>query len=173
MDGTQREKDGRGDRHTARQDMIAGLLLLGLAVFLFNASFGIPADMDESGIGPRSFPQGICILMGLIGGVMALQGARGRTAPGDKSSLHMGEFARVVLPLIGVSFLCVWLFKLFGYIAATLTTLWIACYLFRVRGKALYLLPPAISLIFYYVFFGLMGVFEPPAELFNVMDLFR
>ncbi|WP_315983339.1 hypothetical protein [Aliamphritea spongicola] len=69
----------------------------------------------------------------------------------------MQDFLFKVLPLSVLSFVYVWLFQGFGYILATIVTLAIACYLFGVRGLRLLILPPVVSVIFYYLFFGLMG----------------
>lgn len=160
-------------KRSARYDMIAGLALVGLAIFLLIASFDIPVEFGDSGIGPRSFPQAICGLIILIGMVLVVQGARGRIAPGDESSLEIMTFIKVVLPLVLLSFVYVLLFKLFGYVSSTLVILYAACFHFGVRGKALLILPLVVSAAFYYLFFGLMGVFEPPATLFNFIDLFR
>ncbi|WP_027856514.1 tripartite tricarboxylate transporter TctB family protein [Marinobacterium jannaschii] len=159
----------RRARMTARHDLATGLVIVALAIFLFVESLSIPVDPEEPGLSSRFFPQSICGLMALLGTILAFNGARGRAAPDDKTTFAGSVFVRKVLPLSALSFAYVWLFQLFGYTTATLITLYIASYLFGVRGKALALLSPIMSLLFYYLFFGLMGVFEPPAEIFDVM----
>lgn len=156
-------------RKTARHDLGTGLALVALAAFLFVESFGIPVEPDDAGLSARFFPQSICGLMAVIGAILAFNGARGQAAPDDKTTFNHTIFVAKVLPLAVLSFVYVWLFKLFGYTTATLITLYIASYLFGVRGKPLMLLSPIMSLLTYYLFFGLMGVFEPPAQIFDVM----
>ncbi|MGY0217156.1 tripartite tricarboxylate transporter TctB family protein [Endozoicomonadaceae bacterium StTr2] len=158
---------------TARHNLVTGLVLVALAAFLFNASLDIPLDDSGDGIGPRFFPQAICLLLGILGGIMAFQGNMKQIAPGDLSIFEAGVFTRKVLPLVLVCAVYLWLFSLFGYVLSTAVALIIACYLFGVRGRALAILPILLSFVFYYLFFGLMGVFEPPADLFNIMDLVK
>ncbi|WP_165839987.1 tripartite tricarboxylate transporter TctB family protein [Motiliproteus coralliicola] len=160
-------------RRTARHDLIAGLVLIALSLFLFSASFDIPMESDDDGIGPRFFPQSICMLLAALGLVMALQGARKKSAPGDNSIFYGEVFVAKVLPLAVLSFVYLWLFVQFGYLLSTLVALYAAFLLFGVRGKGLVLMPPLMTVLFYYLFFGLMGVFEPPAEIFNLTDLFN
>lgn len=159
----------RQARSTARHDLATGLAIVALAVFLFIESLGIPVDAEDAGLSSRFFPQSICGLMAVLGAILAFNGARGQSAPDDKTTFKSNIFISKVLPLSVLSFAYVWLFQLFGYTTATLITLYIASYLFGVRGRALLILSPIMSLLFYYLFFGLMGVFEPPAEIFDVM----
>ncbi|MBE9398953.1 tripartite tricarboxylate transporter TctB family protein [Pontibacterium sp. N1Y112] len=159
----------RQARKTARHDLATGLAILALAGFLFIESLDIPVDLEDAGLSARFFPQAICGLMAVLGAILAFNGARGQSAPDDKTTFDGKIFISKVLPLSVLSFAYVWLFQLFGYTTATLITVYIGSYLFGVRGKAFLLLSPIMSLLFYYLFFGLMGVFEPPAEIFDVM----
>ncbi|MBN3560823.1 tripartite tricarboxylate transporter TctB family protein [Aliamphritea spongicola] len=166
-------QSGAGASPRGRADLVTGLVIMALAAFFFNETFAIPFDPEEGDISPRFFPQSICLMLGLLGGILAFQGGRGITAPDDNCSFDMQDFLFKVLPLSVLSFVYVWLFQGFGYILATIVTLAIACYLFGVRGLRLLILPPVVSVIFYYLFFGLMGVFEPPAEIFDLLAIFR
>jgi len=162
-----------GAQRSARHDLVAGLVLMSLGAFMFYASFDIPLDPDELGIGPRFFPQAICVFITLIGIALSVQSLLHHVAPGDISKFTLANFKMAPLPLFLINAAYVWMFSAFGYITSTLLALFVCCYLFGVRGKQLMLAPPILTLVFYYVFFGLMGVFEPPADIFNVVEFFK
>lgn len=158
-------------RATARHDLAAGACLLIVSAVLFYASFDVPAGYDDEAVGPRFVPQAICLLLGTIGLVMAVQGLRGQPAPGDRTRFSGARFLQDVAPLSFVSFVYVGLFYLFGYWLATVLLILGGSLLFGVRGKALIIMPLIAGSVFYYLFFKIMRVFEPPAKLFNVLDL--
>lgn len=159
-------------RRNARHELVVGLVLLGLALFMYFSANAITLDEDEAGLGPRFFPQMICIAMGAIGLVLAVQGARGRCAPGDSSEFSFGEFLTIALPLTLISIAYLWLFNAFGYLVSTVITLYVAFIFFGVRGLKLLILPPIVAGVFYVAFFHLLGIFEPPAQIFDIKTLF-
>ncbi len=157
-------------RATARHDLIVGLFLVALAGFLYVASFDIPPGYDDEAVGPRFVPQAICLLLGSIGAVIAFQGARGRPAPNDRTQFSGNRFLVDVAPLSLLSFVYVGLFYLLGYWLATVLLIIAGGFLFGIRGKALIIMPLIAGSVFYYLFFKLMRVFEPPAKLLNILD---
>ena len=156
-----------------RADLVTGLVIFAIAAFFYNETFEIPVAPDEEDLSSRFFPQSICIILGALGALLVIQSIRGIQAPEDNTSFDMQDLLIRVLPLSLLSFLYVWLFKGFGYIPATLVLLYAGCFLFRVRGLQLVMLPPFATLLFYYLFFSLMGVFEPPAEIFDLLAFIR
>ena len=159
-------------RKTARHNTFAGLALIAIAAFMFWSSFSISLDfVDEEGVGPRFFPQAICLALGALGLVMAILGMKGRTAPSDSSSFSAARFWQDAVPLflLGIGF--IWAFGAFGYFAATLVLIAIGLFIFAVRSRALWLMPPIAAAALYLIFFRLMRVYEPPATIFNPLSL--
>ncbi|GAB5436336.1 MAG: hypothetical protein FalmKO_14610 [Falsiruegeria mediterranea] len=160
-------------RTTARHNIVAGAALAALATFFFWKSFNISLDfVDEEGVGPRFFPQAICVALGLIGLTLIVFGLRGQTAPADKSSFEAKRFFSDAVPLFLLGLAFVWMFGAFGYIVACFVLLLIASLLFVVRPPALLLLPVIGTTALYLLFFKLMTVFEPAATIFNPLSLF-
>ncbi len=158
-------------RATARHDLVVGLFMAALAAFLYYATLDIPPGYDDEAVGPRFVPQAICILLGAIGAIIALQGLRGMPAPNAPTRFSSARFWVDVAPLSFISFVYVGMFALFGYWLSTAVLIFAGCILFGVRSRALVFLPLIAASLFYYIFFKLMRVFEPPAKLFNILDL--
>lgn len=169
-DSSSKTVDMAVTRKNARHDMITGIVLLAFAVFMFVASFDIPLD-DEEALGPQFFPQSICILLGLISSIFIAQGLKGKSAPGDNSQFELSDFIRVVIPLAILAGAYLWLLVLFGFLIATTLALYIAFLLFNVKGIKLLIFPPIIAVVFYLAFFVLLGIFEPPAQIFSLSQL--
>ncbi|WP_170423806.1 tripartite tricarboxylate transporter TctB family protein [Ruegeria arenilitoris] len=160
-------------RKTARHNIFAGLALGALAAFFFWKSFAISLDfVDEEGIGPRFFPQSICLALGLIGATMVVFGLREQIAPADKSTFDAKRFFADAVPLFLLGLAFVWMFGAFGYVTACFVLLLVAAVLFAVRGPALILLPVCATAALYLLFFKVMTVFEPAATIFNPLSLF-
>ncbi|WP_170416243.1 tripartite tricarboxylate transporter TctB family protein [Ruegeria atlantica] len=159
-------------RKTARHNIVAGAALVALAAFFFWKSFNISLDfVDEEGVGPRFFPQAICVALGLIGLILIVFGIRNQTAPADKSSFEAKRFFSDAVPLFLMGLAFVWMFGAFGYVTACFVTLFCAGLLFAVRLPALILLPVIGTIVLYLLFFKLMTVFEPAATIFNPLSL--
>lgn len=159
-------------RRTARHNIFSGIALGGLAAFFYWKSYAISLDfVDEEGIGPRFFPQAICIALGLIGAALVTFGLRGDTAPADKSTFDARRFFSDAVPLFVSGLAFVWLFGVFGYVVACLVLLLASAVLFGVRGQALVLLPVGATAVLYLLFFKLMNVFEPEATILNPLSL--
>lgn len=159
-------------RRTARHNSFAGLALVAIAAFLFWKSFSISLDfVDEEGIGPRFFPQAICIALGALGLAMAALGFKGSAAPTDSSSFKIARFWQDAVPLFLLGLGFIWAFQAFGYFAATLALIAAGLVLFAVRGRALWLMPPIAATALYLIFFRLMRVYEPPATVFDPLSL--
>ncbi len=159
-------------RNVARHNAVAGLALLAFAGFFFWKSFDISLDfVDEEGIGPRFFPQAVCVALAAVGLLMTVLGLRGQVAPADKTTFESKRFLTDAVPLFVLGLLFVWMFGAFGYVAACFVLLLASTVVFAVRGPALILLPVGATVVLYLVFFHLMTVFEPAATIFNPLSL--
>lgn len=159
-------------QRTARHNLIAGLVLAVIAAFLYWRSFAISLDfVDEEGIGPRFFPQAICIALGMLGLLMGWNGLRGQVAPADRSSFEAARFWRDAIPLFVLALAFIWCFQAFGYFTATLILIAVGLLVFAVRGRALLLMPPIAATVLYLIFFRIMRVYEPSATIFNPISL--
>lgn len=159
-------------RRTARHNIAAGAALAAFAAFFFLKSFDISLDfVDEEGVGPRFFPQAICVAFGLIGVILIFFGFRQQVAPADKTSFEAKRFFTDAVPLFLLGLAFVWMFGAFGYVVACFVLLLLASLLFAVRGPALILLPVLGTGALYLLFFKLMTVFEPAATIFNPLTL--
>lgn len=151
----------------ARHDRISGIVLIAIGAFLFTQTYQIPLDPYSAGLGPRFFPQSLCLVLAGLGLLLILSAHNVTSAA---SQFDPKVFTANVLPLVILTAIYLTLFWLVGYLLASMISLAIAGYLFDVRGKALVLLAIIASLAFYYLFFGLMGVFEPPSVLSSFLS---
>lgn len=151
----------------ARHDRISGLVLIATGAFLFNQTFLIPLDPYAIGVGPRFFPQSLCVVLAGLGLLLILSA---KSQDKSTSQFDGKVFISRVLPLVVVTAIYLTLFWFIGYLFASMIAIAIAAYFFDVRGKSLVLLAVIASLIFYYLFFGLMGVFEPPSQLATLLS---
>ena len=159
-------------RQTARHNVVSGLALIALAGFFFYSSYSISLDfVDEEGVGPRFFPQAICVALGGIGAVLVFFGLRGQSAPADKSTFEAYRFLVDALPLFALGLAFVWVFGAFGYVVACSALLFAALWLFGVRGLELALMCLLTTAVLYLLFFKLMAVFEPAATIVNPLTL--
>ena len=159
-------------RRTARHNIVAGLALIAIAGFFFYSSFSISLDfVDEEGMGPRFFPQAICVALAVVGAALALFGIRGQAAPADRSSFVPERFLFDAIPLFALGIAYVWLFGAFGYAVACFLLLAAGLWTFNVRGATLIVMPAACAAVLYLVFFKLMTVFEPEATILNPLTL--
>lgn len=159
-------------RRTARHNVVAGVVLVAVAAFLFWQSFSISLDfVDEEGIGPRFFPQAICFALGVLGLLMAALGLKGQVAPADSTSFSATRFWQDAVPLFLLALAFIWGFKAFGYFTATLFLIAAGLLVFAVRGRALFLMPLIAATALYLIFFRLMRVYEPTATIVNPLSL--
>ena len=159
----------QSDDKTCRKvlhERITGVVLIAVGALLFKQTFLIPLDPYSAGVGPRFFPQSLCVVLAGLG-LLLIFTAKNNTAA--NSQFDSKAFMAKVLPLVVLSAIYLTLFWLLGYLLASMISLAIAGYLFGVRGKSLELLAIIASLLFYYLFFALMGVFEPPSMLSSVL----
>lgn len=154
-------------RSNAHHDLITGLVLAGLALFMFMAAGDIPLDEDEEGLGPRFFPKAICLCLGGLGLLMVAQFFGKQKSDANNSIFDAREFFTIACPLVLISMAYLWLFTAFGYWISTTLALYAGFFFFGVRGHALVWIPIIVASIFYVLFFQLMGIFEPPSSIWQ------
>ena len=160
---------------------VTAVVLL-ISAFFAVLAWDINPDSDEI-IGPRFVPVFIVFLMvalGVLISIIALrQDVAGRQANPDINSIHIEEDfgfrdsnVAHVLAVIGCGIVYVVLFVLFGYFLATLFSFFLILYVFDNRQKrTLFVLPIAGTLIYQFVFMGLMGLHDPDGAIFDLKFL--
>ncbi len=74
----------------ARQDVVGGAVIVAFAAFAFWAGSDLPITPDgaEGGIGPGALPQGLALLLGILGLVLIANALLGRGARLDRWSIR-------------------------------------------------------------------------------------
>lgn len=167
----------------------AGVILIGL-FFLWQAliiSMGLADDV----VGPRAVPiflAATLIALGVLIGIFALF-ERKRAGADAPQALPEGETAasleakqaaeedfgfldsdlKRVFAVIGLGFVYIALFYALGYLLATFISLALMLFVFGNRNILVVLAASlAGALIYQYVFMGLMGLYDPPGQLFDL-----
>ena len=157
------------------RDMVAGGATVALGVFFLVASDSIQGFGDDP-VGPKFLPQAVCLLMIVFGAVLGAGAWRSARAngpgeqPADAAEIDIRAVA--TLGLIGILYSV--LFFLLGYLAATLLVFPAVLYLFGARSIGEVALTTAASIaLFYLVFFGLLGIHDPPGLWLDLPALLR
>jgi putative tricarboxylic transport membrane protein len=159
----------------ARSDLATSVAvaLLGLVVWWGTVGIDTEAGLFE---GPRLLPcivgTGLLVLASVLGVGAALRmagdarsTAASQSDPTDGGVKDMG----VAIPISGLLIFYVGLLIGFGYLIATLVVAPFAFWLFGNRGrKHLLVLPTILTVVYYVLFFQLLGMFDPPGEILDV-----
>ena len=154
----------------ARNDAIAGILIL-LIVFTFASATGeIYVDPLDPGFSARDFPIAVLALITILA-VSLLSPAIVALARSGWRIYEAGEadnILRFVVPMIAIAFLYVMLIYMFQYPASTFVATIAALTIFGNKGKKrLILIPLIATLIYYLLFYGLLGLFEEPGTVWS------
>ncbi len=151
---------------TRKTDITTGIVVAVIgAVFFFEAGSIEGAGTED--MRARLLPQiisGLIVALGVLLSVAGFYKKKGfdAGAPFDAAVLKR------IAPLVLIAFGYVVLFKLFGYLAATLLVSIPVFYMFGNRGWKSLLLPSVVATgIIYYVFFSLMGLYHAPPTVLN------
>lgn len=123
--------------------------------------------------GPRLLPtlvaSGLMVLSAGLA-VHAVGRLIARSSEGDgASAAEWRGFIRISAPLLALVFLYVVLLNGFGYLLATMLTAPMAFLLFGNRGwRQALILPVGLAVLFYVLFFHLLGMFDPPGAVFDL-----
>ena len=161
---------------TARDDAIAALLMLLVALPFAVATGGIYVDPLDPGFGARDFPIIVIGLMILLAIVLLAQAWRRRAGGPAPASGEFGEIGRYLLPMAAIGFLYVWFVDMFQYAVPTFLAGVGSLAMFGNRGWArLAVAPFAATLVYYVLFFGILGLDESPGTVvaFDSHTFFR
>ena len=149
--------------HSARNDAIAGLMMLAVVAVFAPVTSEIFVDPLDPGFGAQDFPIGVLTLMTVL--ALSLCGrAAVHLARSGWKLYEAGEAAPLLyylLPITALGFLYVWLMELFQYVLPTFFALAASMAIFGNRGLVrLVVVPAIVTAIFYVVFYGVFGLSE-------------
>lgn len=107
----------------------------------------------ESSLGPRSFPNLIALLIGVLGVAVLFDAWRQPKTAEEKTSIPLDAIKRV-MAVLATSVLYLWLITLFGYMLPTFLATMTLMYVFGERRWWLMLLISALTAISLYLVFG-------------------
>lgn len=154
----------------ARNDAIAGALVLAVVAIFAPAVADIYIDPLDPGFSARDFPIGVLALLGAFAAamlgralvVLARSGWR-LYAPGEAAPL-----LRHVVPMIALGFAYVWFINMFQYPLPTVFATAGALAMYGNRGVARLVAAPVIAALVYYVlFYGILGLYEEPGTVWS------
>lgn len=161
--------DNDTDR-SARNDLVAGVFILAVVAIFAARTGDIYVDPFDPGFSSRDFPIGVlaitaALALGLIGrAVPAMMRAGSRLWERGE----MDGFLRYVVPMIATGVAYLWAIEMFQYALPTVLAGVAALAVFgnrgwgRVLGVAL-----AITLVYYGVFYGVLGMYETPGTVWS------
>ena len=159
-----------------------GVTAVVVVVGLFFAILAWDINPKSHEIGPRAVPMFIAVTMILLGALISFVALRFNSIEngnGSDDDVYVEDdygFADSnitrVFTVIGCGIVYIILFIGFGYFVATLGSLFLIMFAFGNRNPRTLILVPAIGTVVYqYVFMGLMGLHDPAGELLDVTAL--
>jgi len=154
----------------ARNDAIAGILIL-LIVFIFASVTGnIFEDPLDPGFSARDFPITILVLLTILS-ISLLRPALIALAKSGWRMYETGEvdsLLRYIVPMVAIASIYILLIHMFQYPAATFVTSIGALIIYGNRGyKRLIVIPLIATVVYYVVFYGVLGLFEEPGTVWS------
>lgn len=163
---------------SARDDALAAILTLLVAAPFVVATGSIYVDPLDPGFGARDFPIGVLGLIVVLS--LALLARAVRELRRTRSPLRLpgetGEIVRYLVPMAAIGFLYVWFVDMFQYAVPTLLAAVGSLAMFGNRGWARLAVAPFVATLVYYVlFFGILGLDESPGTViaFDNQHYFR
>jgi hypothetical protein len=161
----------------ARNDLGISAVVTAFALLVW---WGTVQIDTEAGLfeGPRLLPSivgtGLLMLSAGLAAHAAWRIATGAPSGGPPEPVDWRGFARVAAPLLVLLFSYVALLIGFGYLLATVLAAPAAFLLFGNRGPLQVLvLPIMLAVLFYVLFFHLLGMFDPPGTVLDISQSFR
>ena len=155
---------------SARNDAIAGLMVLAVVVVFGSVTSDIYIDPRDPGFSARAFPIGILTLMAILGVVLTGRAVI-QIAQSGWHIFEAGEarpFLRYFVPVVVLGFLYVWLIELFQYLLPTVLALSAVLAIFGNRGFIrLVVVPIIVAVIFYVLFYGIFGLNESAGTILS------
>lgn len=155
---------------SARNDAIAGLVVLAVVAVFASVTADIFVDPLDPGFSSQDFPIGVLVLMTILA-LALLARAVLHLAKSGWQLYESGEseaFLRFLLPVVGLGFLYVWLIEQFQYPIPTFFVLSASMAIFGNRGLLrLVVVPAVVTVIFYVLFYGVFGLNEASGEILS------
>ena len=155
---------------SARNDTIAGILIL-LIVLVFALVTGdIFEDPLDPGFTARDFPIAILVLLTILA-VSLLRPALIALAKSGWRLYETGEadsLLRYIVPMVAIASAYILLIYMFQYPVATFIASIGALIIYGNRGyKRLIIIPLIATVIYYVLFYGVLGLFEEPGTVWS------
>lgn len=161
----------------ARIDLAISAVVTAFALLVW---WGTVQIDTEAGLfeGPRLLPSivgtGLLMLSAGLAVHAVSRMAVGAAVRGRADPVDLRGFVRVSAPLLVLLFSYVALLNGFGYLLATVLAAPAAFLLFGNRGPLQVLvLPIMLAVLFYVLFFHLLGMFDPPGTVLDLSQSFR
>ena len=153
---------------SARNDAIAGMLIL-LIVLTFGLATGkIFVDPLDPGFSARDFPVVILIVLGILA-IVLLRPALLTLAKNGWRIYEAGEadgLVRYVVPMVAIASLYILLIQMFQYPVSTFIASIGAVAIYGNTGfKRLVFIPFIATILYYVMFYGVLGLFEEPGTV--------
>lgn len=158
------------NQNSMLQDLVGGLFVLIVTLGLFVPSVDeIYIDPRDPGFSSRDFPIGVLSLLVLLSALLLLRSAysllKNHRHWHWQYSQQTAALFRHVLPIIGLGFCYAWLVTLFQYFIPTFLITAFSMAIYGNRGVwRLLLMPLLVTIIFYLLFFGILGLYEQPGS---------
>jgi len=155
---------------TARNDAIAGLIVIAVVAVFGPATSEIFVDPLDPGFSAQDFPIGVLALMTTLALVLCARAAVRLARHGWHvyEAGEAGPLLRYLVPIVVLGFLYVWLLELFQYLLPTFVALSASLAIFGNRGLVrLVAVPAVVAVIFYIVFYGVFGLNEPAGTILS------
>jgi len=153
---------------SARNDAIAGLIVLAVVAVFGPATSKIFVDPRDPGFSAQDFPIGVLSLMTILALALCARAVVQLARSGWQvyEPGEAGPLLRYLVPIVALGFVYVWLLELFQYLLPTIGVLSASLAIFGNRGVArLVVVPVVVAVIFYVLFYGIFGLSEPPGTI--------
>jgi hypothetical protein len=155
---------------SSRKDALAAIVMLLVAVPFAATTRDIFIDPLDPGFSAQDFPIGVLGAIAVMSGTLLFNSLRAMRREGI-SLYEPGEIGPIfsyVVPMTAIAFVYIWLIELFQYPAPTFLVAAASLAMFGNRGWRRLLFAPLIATLVYYVlFFGLLGLNEAPGLLWE------
>lgn len=155
---------------SARNDLIAGLMVLAVVAVFGPVTTEIFVDPLDPGFSAQDFPIGILSLMTMLALALCARAVVHLARSGWRL-YEIGEaepILRYLVPIVLLGFLYVWLLERFQYLLPTFFALSASLAIFGNRGAVRLLAVPAVvAVLFYILFYGVFGLNEPPGTILS------
>lgn len=155
---------------SARNDVLAGILIFLVAAVFAAVTGEIFVDPQDPGFSARDFPIGVLTLVTVLA-VALVARAVPKLARAGWRLYERGESRVVltyVLPMVVIAFGYVWFNEMFQYPLPTALAAVLALAMFGNRNWPRLVAAPILATLIYYVlFYGLLGLHEAPGTVWE------